>query len=208
MGFLRSMFGPSQSEIWEQLAAQVGGSFQAGGFFGRARVETRVGEWTLTLDTYTSESSNANGTSSSYTYTRLRAPYVNADGFRFTVYQAGFFTGLGKLFGMQDLEIGDPAFDEAYVLKGNDEEKVRRFFLDDTLKRMIYGQSKIHMSVKDDEGWFRKTFPDNVDELYFERAGVMKDLAELSGLFDLFSYSLCRLCQMGSAYEKDPGIVL
>jgi len=65
------------------------------------------------------------------------------------------------------------------------------------------------MEVKDDEGgWFREAFPGNVDELYFRRVGVMKDLDELQGLFDLFSYSLHRLCHMGSAYENDPNVQL
>lgn len=204
MGFLRDLFGPSKAEIWSQLASQVGGRFTSGGFFsGSDRVEVSVGQWVLTLDTYDESNGDTHAT-----YTRFRAPYVNADGFRFTIYQAGLFTGLGNLLGMQDVEIGDRTFDDEYVLKGNDEEKVRLFFSDETLKRMIYGQSKIHMTVKDDEGWFRKTFPMNVDELYFSRAGVMKDMAELSGLFDLFAYSLCRLCHMGSAYENDPGVKL
>jgi hypothetical protein len=156
----------------------------------------------LTLDTYTVSTGK-----SSTTYTRFRAPYVNADGFRFQVYRSGLFTELGKMLGMQDIEIGDPAFDQTYVLKGNDENKVRQFFSDDKLKALLNAQSRIHMEVKDDEdGWFREAFPENVDELYFSRVGVMRDLDELQGLFELFAYSLHRLCHMGSAYENDPNV--
>jgi len=205
MSLLRALFGPSQAEIWSQLAQQTGGRFQEGGFFsGPNRVEARVGQWMLTLDTYTVSTGK-----SSTTYTRLRAPYVNADGFRFKVYRAGLFTELGKMFGMQDIEIGDPAFDQTFVLKGNDEQKVRQFFSDARLKALIEAQPHISMEVRDDEsGWFREAFPENVDELYFLRVGVMKDLAELQALFDLFAYSLHRLCHMGSAYENDPGVRL
>lgn len=203
MSLLRSLFGPSKAEIWSQLAQKTGGRFQEGGFFsGSGKVEMRVGQWMLTLDTYTVSTGK-----SSTTYTRFRAPYVNADGFRFQVYRSGLFTGLGKMLGMQDIEIWDPDFDQMYVLKGNDEKKVRQFFSDDKLKALLNAQSRIHMEVKDDEGgWFRDGFPENVDELYFRRVGIMKDLDELQGLFDLFSYSLHRLCHMGSAYENDPGV--
>jgi len=198
---LLSLFGPSKREIWNQLANQIGGQLTPGGFFGRDRLDARVGEWTLTLDTY----AVSHGKSST-TYTRMRAPYVNADGFRFTAYRSGLFTPLGEMLGMRDIQIGDAVFDEAFVLKGNDEARVRQFFADDTLKALLYAQSRIHMEVKDDEGWFRQSFPSNVDELYFRRVGVMRDLNELRALFELFSHSLHRLCHMGSAYENDPGI--
>ncbi len=203
MSLLNSLFGPSKAEIWSQLAAQVGGQFTDGGFFGKTRLDVRVDPWLLTLDTYTVHHKN-----SSTTYTRLRAPYVTADGFRFTVYREGLFTPLGKMLGMQDIEIGDPDFDQTFVLKGNDEPKVRQFFADDTLKALLYTQSAIHMEVKDDEGWFGRSFPEGVDELYFQRLGVMRDLPELKALFDLFSHTLHRLCHFGSAYENDPNIRL
>jgi len=200
---LLSLFGPSKAEIWSQLAAQTGGQFTDGGFFGKSRLDLRVDPWLLTLDTYTVSTGK-----SSTTYTRLRAPYVNADGFRFTVYRSGLFTPLGHVLGMQDIEIGDPDFDQTFVLKANNEPKVRQFFADDTLKALLYTQSAIHMEVKDDEGWFRQSFPDNVDELYFVRLGIMRDLPELRALFDLFSHTLHRLCHFGSAYENDPNIRL
>ena len=63
-------------------------------------------------------------------YTRMRAPYVNPEGFRFTIYRKGVFSDLGKLLGMQDIEVGDPDFDEAFIIKGNDESKVRDLFAD------------------------------------------------------------------------------
>ena len=33
-------------------------------------------------------------------YTRMRAPYVNPSGFRFTVYRKGLFSEIGKWLGM------------------------------------------------------------------------------------------------------------
>src|SRR5947199_210805 len=87
-------------------------SVKAGGFWGGGKVQAHVGPWTVTLDTHVV----SNGETST-TYTRMRAPYVNPDGFRFTIYRKGFFSDLGKLLGMQDIEVGDPEFDEAFILK-------------------------------------------------------------------------------------------
>lgn len=203
IGVLRRLFGPSKDEIWGQLAERIGASYDAGGFFKTAKVEARVAEWTVTLDTYTVSSGN-----SSTTYTRLRAPYVNADGFRFTIYRKSLFTGLGKLFGMQDVEIGHPEFDEEFVIKGTHPARLRVLLQNAHLRQLIQDQPRLHLGVKDDEGWFGSDFPDGVDELYFQAAGVIKDLDILEGLFDLFSEMLHALCDMGSAYEDDPGVEL
>ena len=43
------LFGPSKDEIWRQLAAQLGGRFHDGGFFGRDRLTGRVGTHPMVL---------------------------------------------------------------------------------------------------------------------------------------------------------------
>jgi hypothetical protein len=64
--------------------------------------------------------------------------------------------------------------------------------------------------VKDDENkfWGGQGFPSNVDELYFQVTGVIKDVGRLKQLFDLFAETLDELCRMGSAYEQNPGVTL
>jgi hypothetical protein len=203
MSLMRDLFGPSKDEIWSNLAAQIGGQFHDGGFFGRDRVTAQAGPWVLTLDTF----SVSHGKHST-TYTRMRAPYVNADGLRFVIYNTGLFSDLGVALGMQDIQTGDADFDRAFVIKGQPEDKIRLLFADNTLKALLYAQPAVQFEVRDDEGWFRSEFPEKVDELYFRRVGVMKNLAELKALYDLFAYTLHRLCHIGSAYENDPGIRL
>ena len=204
MSFLRNLFGPSRDEIWQQVAAAVGGNMTEGGFWtGGSRVDAAHGQWMVTLDTYTVSTGK-----SSVIYTRIRAPYVNPDGFRFNIYRRGIFSDLGKMLGMQDVEIGDPKFDEDFIIRGNDETKLRQLFADARLRELISEQPDIHFSVKDDENrfWGSRNFPPDVDELYFQVIGVIKDVDRLKRLFDLFAETLDQLCRMGSAYEKDPGV--
>ena len=203
MGLLRQLFGPSREEIWRQLCSEIGVQYVEGGFWKGDKVEAHMGQWTITLDTYTVSTGK-----SSTTYTRLRAPYVNKDGFRFTIYRAGFFSGLGNLLGMRDVEVGYPEFDEAFVIKGNDEGKLRALFADANIRQLIEMQPAIYFSVKDDEGWFSASFPEGVDELYFSVVGVIKDVDRLKSLYYLFASILHRLCHIGSAYENDPKITL
>src|SRR3954467_8853494 len=105
---LRKFFGPSQAEIWNLLAQQVGGEFKKGESFRGDRVEVQVGQWTVTLDTDAVSTGK-----STIVYTRIRAPFVNRDGFRFGISRAGILSPLARKLGFQDVEIGDAEFDKA-----------------------------------------------------------------------------------------------
>lgn len=217
MDFLRQLFGPSKDEVWRQLCGEIGAEFVDGGFWKGSKVQARHGEWTITLDTVTKTSGKQSMLSGDHsmmsdnrstTYTRIRAPFVNRDGFRFTIYRKGFFTEFGKWFGMQDVEIGHPEFDEAFVIQGNDEQKLRQLFANPQIRGLIHVQPAFYLTVRDDEGWFAVSFPEGVDELFFSVAGVIKDVDQLKGLYMVFAEVLNELCRMGSAYENDPQVTL
>ena len=198
----RRLFGPSKEEVWARLAGKIGGQVIDEGFWrGGKKFEVEVGEWTLTLDVYAVSTGKT-----VVHFTRMRAPYVNRDGFRFRVHRKHLFTWLAKLFGQQDLELGDRPFDESFVVRGNDEAKVRRLLSNARIRELIDAQPGICFEVKDDEGWFGRKFPEGVDELYFVTGGVITDVERLRLLYELFAETLQELCRMGSAYEDEPGV--
>src|SRR5215216_343597 len=108
MGVFRRIFGPSRKEVWQQLSREMNARYVEGGFAKADKVQVTHGEWTVTLDTYAVSTGKV-----VVIFTRMRAPYVNPGGFRFRVYRKGVFSDLGKRLGMQDVEVGQPAFDEA-----------------------------------------------------------------------------------------------
>ena len=201
MDILRKLLGPSKEEIWRQLCGKIDGRYIEGGFWKGDKVEATHGEWTITLDTYTV----SNG-KSSVTYTRMRAPYVNPDGFHFTIYRKGIFSDIAKWFGMQDVAVGYEPFDQDFIIKGNSEMKLRQLFADARIRELIAAQPAIRFTVKDDEGWFGARLPEGVDELYFEVVGVIKDVEQLKMLYELFAETLDQLCHIGSAYENKPNV--
>ena len=199
----KSIFGPSKDEIWTQIATDIGGEFIEGGFWGKDVLIYKHGEWQILLDTYVVST----GTSS-YSVTRMRAPFINKDDLYFNIFREGFFSSIRKFFGMQDIEIGDPFFDKQFIIKGNDPEKIKLLLADDRIKELCQLQPRIHLRIKDDEGWFGTDFPEGVDELCFECVGVIKETALLKALFGLFCLILQRLVQIDSAYEDDPQVAL
>jgi hypothetical protein len=204
MGFLRNVFGPSKEEVWRQLCQEIGADFVEGGFWKGDKVQTRVEDWIVTLDTYTVSAGKTH-----VTYTRLRAPFVSRDGFRFLVYRKSFFSDLGKKLGMQDIEVGHSLhFDEGFIIKGNDESKVRALFASSEIRRLLEEQPEIRLEIKDKDGSLRNVLPEDVDELHVQILGVIKDVERLKRLFDLFAEVLDELSRMGSASEADPGVRL
>ncbi|MGV3724510.1 MAG: HEAT repeat domain-containing protein, partial [Actinomycetota bacterium] len=203
MSFLRTLFGPSQEEIWGQLSREIGGSLTSGAWSGM-KVQAQTGDWIVTLDTYTQSTGK-----SSVTYTRIRAPFLNRDGLQLAIYRAGLFTELGKLFGVQDLEVGDPFFDETFVVQGNDEAKVRALFANARIRELLHAQPSIYLATKREESWlWGPKYPQGVDVLYFSVVGVIRDLAVLRTLFDLYSEVLNQLCHMDGGYHDDVNLHL
>jgi hypothetical protein len=203
MSTLRKWFGPGKAEIWRQLCAETGAKYIEGGFWKGEKVQATHGEWTITLDVYSVSTGK-----STMLFTRLRAPYVNPDHFRFTIYRRGFFSDIAKWLGMQDIEVGHEAFDRDFIIKGTEEGKLRALFESPRLRELIAAQPEIYLTVKDDEGFCGVDFPAGTDELSFHVHGVIKDVERLKLLFELFAETLDQLCRIGSAYEEAPKLQL
>lgn len=203
MTTLRKLFGPSKEEIWRQLCAATGADYVQGGFWKGDKVQVTHGPWTITLDIYAVSTGKT-----VMHFTRLRAPYVNPDKFRFTIYRGGLFSEIAKWLGMQDIVVGHEVFDRDFVIKGTDEKQLRALFDDAKLRDLIAAQQGIHLTVKDNEGYWGVDFPADTDELHYHVHGIIKDVERLKLLFDLFAETLDQLCRIGSAYEEAPKVKL
>lgn len=201
MGMLRRLFGPSRQEVWRQLSAELGGRYIESGFARRDSVQASHGEWTVTLDKHVVSTGKA-----TQVYTRIRAPYVNPEGFRFDVYRRRVFSDIGKLFGMQDVHVGFEPFDRDFIIKGTSEDRLRHLFSNPKIRELIAAQPQIRFMVKDGGGWFGLGYPADVDELSFVARGIIKDVDRLKQLYELFAETLDELCRMGAAYEGAPDL--
>jgi hypothetical protein len=207
MNLLKRIFGPRQIDVWKQLSDELGGTFVKGGFFKTNRVEARVGKWTVTLDTYTVSTGK-----STIVFTRMRAPFTNEDGFRFVIHRKSMFSGVGKLFGMQDIEVGgpkfesleplfgapsyvdpeiiesgDPEFDRDFIIKSNDVARARLLFKQLKIRELVSLQPSIELKINAKGSNKRQVRNDGDAELYFQVTGVIKDLERLKQLFELYS---------------------
>ncbi len=204
MGILDAMFYPGVKEALKQLGGEVGGEFADGGLFASNKVRVRARSWTITLDTF----AVFRGRGGSTKYVRMRAPYVSLDDFRFTIYRKGIYSGLGKIFGMQDVEVGDPELDRDFVIKSNDPSKARALVASPGVRQLIQHQPSSYLEGKGGGSQpgekLSQGIPGGVGGLHFREVGLVKDGEWFRALSELFVEALDQLCRIGSASEDDP----
>lgn len=203
-GLLRSVFGSPKHEIWEELAKEIGGQY-VDQFLGGDCLVVRFGEWKVKLDSFYS----GNQYGGSY-FTRMRAQFLSKDKFHFKIYRKSFYSSIWKFFGMHDIKIGEQKFDDNFIVKGNKQQKLKLLLQDTRLKHLIDAQPdiyfKIHKSLNDylfNEDLLSEK-PDDIYELYFRCVGEIDNKYQLKSLFELFSLTLERLVEIGSAYDNAP----
>lgn len=190
------LFGKHKRQIWKQLAEQLEGEYVKGKMFKTDRVEAYHGDWMIVLDSFVIDK---------MVFTRIRAPYVNRDDFTFKIFREHIGHKVSKAFGMKDIEVGHPEFDKDFVIQGSDKRKLQMMFEDPNIRQLISWQPKILLELRREAPLFSKPkFPDDVNEIYYQVTGIIKDLEQLHDLFELFGHTLDHLCAIGTAYEDDP----
>ena len=200
---LNKNFREHEKEVWKKLSEEIGGRFnhEEKGDGRYDTVKAKVGPWTITLDIH-SDASYAHED----IHTRLRAPYINPDGFRFNLFKASMWDELSTVFGGQDVEVGDAAFDDHFRVRASDEDKIKDLFDDTRLRELLLQEPSAHLYVRDSGVWWESEFPEGVDEIVLEVDGAIADLGRLERMYSIFAASLRGLCRIGSAYEKEPEI--
>ncbi len=114
--------GQAAQEQWRQAAQRLNLGYQPGGLGGAGSILGRMNGHRVSVSTFTKGSGN-----SSRTYTRYQMEYRNAVPVDMKITRQGMLQGMGKVFGMQDIEVGNPAFDDHLLVQGAVPERVRDF---------------------------------------------------------------------------------
>jgi hypothetical protein len=205
MGYFKSCFGPSRREIWASLREQIGGEVVPGSFWRGEKLQAQAGEWTVTLDEYI-VMVMAGKVPMHIPFTRMRAPFPNPSGFRFSIHEASIFSYVGSLLGMQDIQVGHAEFDDRFVIKSNNEPIIQTVCNSSRFRELATAQPKFQLSIQDDDGWFGAKYPPDVDVLGFTVSGSIRDVERLKGIYDVFAETLNQLSEVGVAGTGTGGV--
>lgn len=192
-----AIFGPSLKEVWSQLSDEINAEFIEGGVFSSPKVMLTKNYWNILLDIYTVSTGKT-----TVTYTRFRTSFIKNEDIYFKIYKEGLFSDLGKLLGMQDIEIGIEEFDNKFIIKGNDEESIKNILFDMEVRRLLEEQVRVNLEIKGSGGLFGHKYPENVAILEFIDGGAMKDIGRIKNIFKLFEVTLNRMADLEIIQRK------
>ena len=108
----------------------------------------------------------------------------NPDGLRLTIYKEHFLSKLGKKCGLQEIEVMNPEFDDTFVIKGKDENRIRTFLSSDIQQELLKFKDK-RMNLRITHKSFKITV--------FE---VLKDEFELTQFLDIATVCVRKVFQV------------
>lgn len=198
------MFGPSKDEVWQPFAEEIGAEFIRGGvkdgwWAGESKLTYHHKGWYITLDTYQDMLNRMMPS-----YTRVRSPYFTKDEFEFSVHHKSLINNLLELAGFKHTVTGFENFDDEFIVKGNDEQKIKELFAVSRIRYILGQIREFDLKINDGESIFGNDLPKGVYEIYFRVEGVVKDTQKLQSYIDLFCELLEQLYKVGSTGEASP----
>ena len=135
--------------VFAAAAEQLEGDFTPGVFGwlndNEPKIAAKVGRAEVEIDIRVQGSGK-----NKRVYTRIRCRATSPREVALRVYREGFFSGLARAVGFQDVPIGDPEFDEAYMVKASD-EMFARAWLNRTVRNRIRVAEQYVFELK--RGW-------------------------------------------------------
>jgi hypothetical protein len=192
-----SIFGKNYEAVWRQFSTENNGTYIVGKHDNLDSVEINYSNHKIVFDQYI-HYQVVGGTSYETEYTRVRLEFKSNDNLQLRLTKQAFVDNIGKLFGAQDIQIGDKTFDKRFMIKGNDEFKIQTLFSNEIIKGLILEQSDIHLQILDKEGIFDEPIQDGNVMLYYISETVVKEIAQLNSLLKLYTSLVDQLTKLSS----------
>lgn len=124
------------------------------------------------------------------TWSAVVATVGGAGGFTLELFPENFLTRIGTAFGMQDIRIGDPAFDQAFMVKSNDPAYAAAALLPEIRTRLLAERqrgARGHLAVKG-------------GEVRYAEMGAFDNEARVNRLADMLE-AACDLAEVAEVYQ-------
>ncbi|MCA8915004.1 MAG: hypothetical protein KDB90_06295 [Planctomycetes bacterium] len=157
-------------ENWAMFARKNG--LQMQGSKTRPTIQGWLGPVYITLNTIV-RGSGKNRTTYTQYHATINAPMPAG----IVLYKEGFFSKVGKVFGGQDVQIGDPVIDNAFIIKAQDLLGVHNLLgLAPVKKALLYVVTR-HPGLRVQDR-----------QILIEHTGMTGDLGKIEGIFADMSY--------------------
>ncbi|MFB9863532.1 hypothetical protein [Rufibacter immobilis] len=181
MEAIRRFSCDSEEELWRQVAIDITRDKNLTSY--SAQLSLAGTDIFLDLDI-----DLGGGFESGSSATTFMAPLPNPVELRFALHEQDWMSEIGKFFGMEDVRLGWPELDDAFIIKTNNTEALKALMADENLRQVLlqHPNCEFTLSVDSDE-------PDATPYLTFSKDEAILDMTKLQEVYHLLFTLLQRL---------------
>ncbi|MEQ9398046.1 MAG: hypothetical protein RJQ04_02650 [Longimicrobiales bacterium] len=185
------------AEVWGDLAARHGGTFEVGRF-GKERVVLGHRRWTLTLEKYVVQAG-----ATPMVYTRVHALYGGSRELTARIRPRNWFDRVLTAMGFGRRLPVRRALLDRYVVKGSPPARVPAFFSTELADALLEGPD-VHLEVDRAPRSDRRRLGADTGQVMCRTAGVVLDPVTLDAMIDVAQATLDALHRIGEATDEPP----
>lgn len=183
----------SKINIWKEFAEITGGKLIEPVSWHSGKTEIEYRNLKIVFDYYTLWSGKY-----STVMTRAFISFVSADNFKFEIYRNGIIRRIEKLFGAQDVEIGRSEFDKAFIIKTNNEFKIKKLLNNQKVRNHLENLKELNIQICDQYGIWEHKLPEKELQLSFFADGKVSEIETLKIILELIKEMTDELFEMKS----------
>jgi len=136
----------------------------------------------------------------SSTLTRVYAQFSSLDNFKFKIDSSSLTSKISEFFGSQDIKIGRKEFDDKFIIKSNNEFKIKKILDNPNTRACLSSIDDVHLEISDSNGIWEGNLSDGKLELSFYFDEIINDSDRLIPILILFRYIIDDLQEMKSVH--------
>jgi len=173
-------------EKWNNFAEYINGEFIKEHNWHSAKAIKKYKDHIVVFDNHIAYQT-VNNTTTTQIYTRVTIPINTNYEFNFEVYRRSLLSSIGKLFGMQDIEIGHTKFDRDFIIKSNNGFKIKQLLNNPEVRQFLEQLKGIYITTSKKEGIWGKKLPKGKIELTLYTYDDITDFEMLKAFYDLLT---------------------
>lgn len=140
MGFFSNFFKNTQKELWQEMTKATQGKLIGDNWWKGYQLQYKRHDCNLCLEiTYPSRYNTP--------YTSLRTSFSATDHFHFTIYRELHHGTVGEFLNGQDIQIKNKKFDDHFIVKSNQPERITAILNDPELISLFLGIQDITVKL-------------------------------------------------------------
>lgn len=187
--------------VWKEFSDAHNGTYLLGSYDQEDGVEITYRNHKIVFDRFMLYQV-IGGQSHDKEFTRIRFEFKSPDNLKFRIITQTLIDSVGKLFGLQDIQVGDKEFDFRFLISGTDEFKVKAIFSHDLIRKFILDQEDILLQALDGKGIYDEPIQKDHIMLYYLSETRIRTKDQLEALLRFYKLLIDELIRLGSVQEN------